>query len=669
MSFLSGAARLALLGACGIVLSICLESCNATDHSGDPGLITVTLDSSATRFSRLLVVLQDSAGVKDTLFDDSLKSPSQLRRVPTADYRGEKAVIFISGYVDGSMIYQEKRAFDSQDPSATKRDTLLDLGAVLTGIHWSAPELIITAGDSSHGLNLSVTPKKGDGRVEVFIRDSSILKIRLVSKDAGGSIYRLIPVKAGPTWVVARSVPFPGLQDSASILITPAIITVPKPVNKSPEWSTVDQPTWAWSSGGGKGIGYYRLRLDDDAIEGGKIINDTLFKPASGLEEGAHTLYVQERDTAGNWSPVAALILKVDLQAPAAPAVANEAFDATSKPRPAWTWTPQGGGIGTFRYLIDSDSLAERGQVITARKLTSPDSLKDGRHTLFVQERDSAGNWSASGWAQVSVAHGDTIAPKLPLAKVRKADSLGILPAIDSVAWGSGGGGGSGHYRYLLDTLDFVKNPPEETTDSSFALPDSLDTLHLSHALYVQERDSVGNWSAAAKIPFDIKRFSFIMPNMPDTALVLTIFPDSNKVGLTRRIDYPRNDAEKALQKRQLWTTFPVVFPAFPPSVGYLIRNPFANKLLEHEGLAPVVLFKQTPQTQLIPILWTLDPAAAGFNVINDFQPTNNTVRNRLNVAGPPFDETSPINLTDPFHDSFSQHWKFVVQKQGRYIE
>ncbi|MDB5051422.1 MAG: hypothetical protein JWO30_4493, partial [Fibrobacteres bacterium] len=395
MSFRSGAVRLAMLGACAIALSAVLESCNATDHSGDPGLITVTLDSSAMRFNRLVVVLQDSAGAKDTLFNDSLKSPSQLSRVPTADYRGEKAVILISGYVDGSIVYQETRAFDSKDPAATKRDTVLDLGATLTGIRWSAPELIITAGDSSHGLSLSVIPKKGDGRVEVIIRDSSILRVRLLSKDAAGSsIYRLIPVKAGPTWVVARSVPYPELQDSASILITPAIVTVPKPVNKSPEWSTIDQPTWAWSSGGGKGIGYYRLRLDNDAIEGGKIINDTVFKPASGLDEAAHTLYVQERDSAGNWSPVAALVIKVDLQAPAAPAVANQSFDATNNPRPTWIWTPQGGGMGTFRYLIDSDSLEARGQTTTARKLTSPDSLKDGRQTLFVQERDSAGNWS-----------------------------------------------------------------------------------------------------------------------------------------------------------------------------------------------------------------------------------------------------------------------------------
>lgn len=62
-------------------------------------------------------------------------------------------------------------------------------------------------------------------------------------------------------------------------------------------------PTWTWSSGGGGGNSVYRYKLNDsDLSTGATRITATTWTPSAALSEATHTLYVQERDAAGNWS-------------------------------------------------------------------------------------------------------------------------------------------------------------------------------------------------------------------------------------------------------------------------------------------------------------------------------------------------------------------------------
>ena len=62
-------------------------------------------------------------------------------------------------------------------------------------------------------------------------------------------------------------------------------------------------PTWTWQSGGW-GNGTYRYRLDNADLTTGSTITTSLkFAPAAPLADGAHVLYVQEKNAAGNWSP------------------------------------------------------------------------------------------------------------------------------------------------------------------------------------------------------------------------------------------------------------------------------------------------------------------------------------------------------------------------------
>jgi uncharacterized repeat protein (TIGR02543 family) len=85
-----------------------------------------------------------------------------------------------------------------------------------------------------------------------------------------------------------------------------------------------------------------------------------------------------------------------DITPPNAPIVTGTT--PTSNTTPTWTWTSGGnGGNGTFRYKLDDSNLASGATTTTATSFTPGSAMALGSHTLYVQERDAAGNWSASG--------------------------------------------------------------------------------------------------------------------------------------------------------------------------------------------------------------------------------------------------------------------------------
>ncbi|WP_298270897.1 Ig-like domain-containing protein [Geobacter sp.] len=171
-------------------------------------------------------------------------------------------------------------------------------------------------------------------------------------------------------------------------------------------------PTWSWSSGGG-GNGTFRYKLDDaDLTTGATQTAATAFTPAVSLNEATHTLYVQERDAAGNWSARGSFGIVVDTTAPAAPTVTGTS--PTNDTTPTWSWGSGGnGGNGTFRYKFDDNDLTTGATETTATSFTPTAEQSEGSHTLYVQERDAAGNWSESGTLAVIV---DTTPPILTVS-------------------------------------------------------------------------------------------------------------------------------------------------------------------------------------------------------------------------------------------------------------
>lgn len=154
------------------------------------------------------------------------------------------------------------------------------------------------------------------------------------------------------------------------------------------------RPTWNWSGGTGDALRFYRYKLDsDDFRSGAKDTTGTTFQPSTGLSEGVHVLYVQERDSAGNWSATASRSVTLDFTPPATPLFDAAPYSPLNSTRPRWTWRSGGGGAKVFRARVDGadwSGVAERSD----SSFTPEAHLIEGRHTVYVQERDAAGNWS-----------------------------------------------------------------------------------------------------------------------------------------------------------------------------------------------------------------------------------------------------------------------------------
>jgi len=83
-------------------------------------------------------------------------------------------------------------------------------------------------------------------------------------------------------------------------------------------------PTWSWSSGGG-GTGTFRYKLDDSNLSSGATqTSSTSYTPGSALSESSHTLYIQERDGAGNWSSSGSHTIEIDTTPPSAPIITTD---------------------------------------------------------------------------------------------------------------------------------------------------------------------------------------------------------------------------------------------------------------------------------------------------------------------------------------------------------
>jgi len=285
-------------------------------------------------------------------------------------------------------------------------------------------------------------------------------------------------------------------SNSGSFTITVDLTSPSAPVVSGDTPTNDTTPLWTWISGGG-GNGTYRYQLGGED-EGGWTVTDVpdvlSFVPESDLAEGFYTLYVQERDQAGNWSESGVREVEIDTTEPNPPVVTAPA--RTSSLRPMWTWTPGGGGNGTYRYQLDSED--EGGwTVTTARSFVPASDLAEGSYRLNVQERDDASNWSSSGSATVSVE------PTAPGAPVVTSPAVTNNP---QPTWTWVSGGGSGNFRYQLDS---EAGDWTATTETSFT-PAPLGEGF--HTLYVQEASATEVWSAPGS---STTLVDFTAPNAP----------------------------------------------------------------------------------------------------------------------------------------------------------
>jgi len=173
--------------------------------------------------------------------------------------------------------------------------------------------------------------------------------------------------------------------DTVSPTLAPILGTGPGTITNdtTPSW------TWIATSGSG-GNGLFSTRMGGGSY--GSISASTAYT-SFALPEGSFIFRVREHDYAGNFGPELTYTVQIDITPPVAPSVSHSAdpFIAgqTTDSTVTWTWAPGGGGSGIYRYDFN-DSTPD-----TVTTQTSATATADGLQTLYVQERDAAGNWSS----------------------------------------------------------------------------------------------------------------------------------------------------------------------------------------------------------------------------------------------------------------------------------
>ena len=223
-------------------------------------------------------------------------------------------------------------------------------------------------------------------------------------------------------------------------------------------------PTWSWTPGGG-GNGTFRLKVGSGDLGSGTAqTNATTFTPGSALSEGSHTLFVQERDQAGNWSEAGSFAIVIDTTAPAA-AVTGTPARYTS--RTDAILTVGGAGVAAYRYGVDGAALSGEIPVATAIRL---DSLPQGAHTVSVIGRDDAGNWQTE--ATVVDWTVDSVAPTVGAGGDRTANARFTQTATASdatamtFAWSREAGPGT----VSFDAANAISTNVSASADGSYTL-------------------------------------------------------------------------------------------------------------------------------------------------------------------------------------------------------
>ncbi|MBW8889151.1 MAG: hypothetical protein JF616_15460 [Fibrobacteres bacterium] len=243
----------------------------------------------------------------------------------------------------------------------------------------------------------------------------------------------------------------------------PPVISVPGLLN-------VAYPRWTWHGGGG-GDGHFRVRLDKTDPAATMVDwGDTAYVPSHPLAEGSHTLYVQERDAAGNWSALASAAVTLDLTAPVVKIISPATGSWTNSSLIGVQWTVD----GVPQVLQILEALPADGPVRITR--SSVDAAGNrGADSVLVIRRTAAG--------AAPILTGTPSPTRAPVW-----------------TWTSGGPGGTGTFRLgWSDGIWFAT-----VTTKKYAA--AADITEGTQTLFVSESDSAGNWSAAASLAIVVDR-------------------------------------------------------------------------------------------------------------------------------------------------------------------
>jgi Big-like domain-containing protein/glucodextranase-like protein len=147
--------------------------------------------------------------------------------------------------------------------------------------------------------------------------------------------------------------------------------------------------TWKWTSGG-NGNGAYRYWLDNPVMPAAPtVVAAPTATITAALADGPHSLYVQESDAQGNWSPTASFAIVVDKTGPGI--VLDQA--AQTVVAPAFTVSAAVTDPNAVASVEIAGAAGGNGAMaLAAGKYSRAVTLGAGANTLIVTAKDSLGN-------------------------------------------------------------------------------------------------------------------------------------------------------------------------------------------------------------------------------------------------------------------------------------
>ena len=256
---------------------------------------------------------------------------------------------------------------------------------------------------------------------------------------------------------------------------------------------TNDQtPAWTW--GPVSEADFYRYGFAEEEWISSST-DELTYTPSVNLSEGTYTLYVQAGKNPDLWSGSGSFTTEIDLTSPDRPVVTGTT--PTNDTTPKWSWTADTDAL-LYRYGFSEGTWIT--QTGDTESYTPISALTESGHTLYVQARDGAGNWSDSGSFLITI---DLTTPELT------GLSSSSTPAR-SIAWTWDCADAEAEYRFIIND---VEDPVSDWTSASWG---TTETYTLSSGtgtfyLHIQVKDSLGNISAEAV-------YSAVLDNTPPEA-------------------------------------------------------------------------------------------------------------------------------------------------------
>jgi hypothetical protein len=321
------------------------------------------------------------------------------------------------------------------------------------------------------------------------------------------------------------------------------------------------------------GTGVSQVRLSNSATTSGGLLSTgqtfayrTPISWALAAGDGTRTVYVQWRDSVGNWSTVASDSIVVDATAPTGGSVQIQGGAAgTASRNVTLTLAATDAGTGVTQARISNTADFAAATVVpfaTSVPWTLP--AGDGTKTVYVRFLDALGNQSGTVTDTITL---DQTAPTPGTVAINGGAATTNTTAATIAIAGSAADATQARASNRADMVGSVSVPLSGST--SWTLAAGADGVR---TVYVQWRDALGNWSTAASD-------QIILDTVPPTGSVVINGGKAWTNSFTVTLTFPGTETDVQWVRVSGCPNFSAAYRAYTPGMSLQCTLPTGTGL------------------------------------------------------------------------------------------